>query len=45
MTTDLGLHEPAFLPAAAVTGLEDVGGVDSDAVVGVVQCGKVIPLC
>lgn len=43
MTTDLRLHKPAALPATAITGLEDVGWVDSDPVVGVVQCGKVIP--
>lgn len=41
MTTDLRLHEPAFLPAAAVAGLEDIGRVDGNAVVGVVQRGKV----
>lgn len=41
--TNLRLNKPPFLPATSVAGLEDVGRVDGDAMVGVVQRGKVVP--
>ena len=40
----LRLDEPALLPASSVAVLEEVGGVHGDAVVGVVQRGKVVPV-
>lgn len=42
--THLRFDKPPFLPAASVAGLEDVGRVDGDAMVGVVQRGKVVPV-
>ena len=41
--TNLRLDKPPFLSAAAIAGLEKVGRVDSDAMVGVIQRGKVVP--
>lgn len=41
--TNLRLNKPPFLPAASIAGLEMIGGVDSDAMVGVIQGGKVEP--
>lgn len=41
--TNLRLNKPPFLPATSVAGLEMVSRVDSDAMVGVIQCGKVVP--
>lgn len=43
--TNLRLNKPPFLPAASIAGLEMVGRVDSNAMVGVIQCGKVVPGC
>lgn len=40
--THLGLYEPALLPASSIAGLKDVCRVDGDAVMCVVQRGKVV---
>ena len=41
--TNLRLHKPPLLSATSIAGLEMIGRVDSNAMVGVIQCGKVIP--
>ena len=41
--TNLRLYKPPFLPATPIAGLELISRVDSDAMVGVIQRGKVVP--
>lgn len=41
--TNLRLNKPPFLPATSIAGLEMIGRVDSDTMVGVIQGGKVEP--
>lgn len=41
--TNLRLNKPPFLPATSIAGLEKVGRVDSNAMLGVIQRGKVVP--
>jgi len=40
----LRLNKPLILPASSVVVLEQVGGVDGDAVVSVVQRSKLVPV-
>lgn len=44
LMTHLWLHKPALLPASSIAGLEAVGWIHSNAVVGVIQRGKVVPV-
>lgn len=41
--TNLRLNKPPSFSASSIAGLEMIGRVDSDTMVGVVQCGKVVP--
>lgn len=41
--TNLGLYKPPFLPASSIAGLEMIGRVDGNTMVGVIQCGKMVP--
>lgn len=41
--TNLRLYKPPFFPATSIAGLEMIGRVHSNTMVGVIQCGKVVP--
>lgn len=41
--TNLRLNKPPALPATSIAGLENIGRVDGNTVVGVIQSGEVVP--